>query len=72
MTAMGATNSHRFSRAILSIVALLALLAVACGASTSEEAQQQSAAPTTAPDTARPQALAIPATPVPQAEAPAP
>ena len=71
MTATGSTRTHRFSRALLSIVALLALLAVACGASTSEEAQQASAAPTTAPDTARPQALAIPATAQPQAEAPA-
>ena len=61
--------SHRLSRALIPIVVLLALLAVACGASTSEEAQQESAAPTTAPDTARPEALAIPATPEPQAEA---
>ncbi|MYC29237.1 MAG: hypothetical protein F4X65_03995 [Chloroflexi bacterium] len=60
--------SHRLSRALIPIVVLLALLAVACGASTSEEAQQESAAPTAAPETARPEALAIPATPEPQAQ----
>ena len=63
MKATESAGSHRFTRALLSIIALLALLAVACGASTSEDA----AAPTTAPTVAAPQALAIPATPAPTA-----
>ena len=63
MKATESAGSHRFTRALLSIIALLALLAVACGASTSEDA----AAPTTAPTVAAPQALAIPTTPAPTA-----
>ena len=63
MKATESAGSHRFTRALLSIIALLALLAVACGASTSEDA----AAPTTAPTMAAPQALAIPTTPAPTA-----
>ena len=71
MTATESAIGHRFSRALISILVLLALLAVACGASTSEEAQQETTAPATQEETARPQALAIPATQAPTA-APAP
>ena len=59
-----------FSRGLLSLIALLALLAVACGASTSEEAaapEPAAAPPTTAPAVAQPEALNIPATPAPAA-----
>ena len=59
-----------FSRGLLSLIALLALLAVACGASTTEEAaapEPAAAPPTTAPAVAQPEALNIPATPAPAA-----
>ena len=57
---------YRFSRALMSILALVALVAVACGSPTAEEPASGSAAPAAEPDTARPQALAIPATQAPQ------
>lgn len=64
-----------FSRGLLSLIALLALLAVACGASTTEEAaapEPAAAPPTTAPAVAQPEALNIPATPAPAAATAAP
>lgn len=64
------SNNPVFSRGLLSLIALLALLAVACGASTTEEAaapEPAAASPTTAPAVAQPEALNIPATPAPAA-----
>ena len=63
------SGAHRLSRALISIITVLALFAVACGSPTAEEAQQDTAAPTTAPTVASPQSLAIPATAEPQAPA---
>ena len=51
------------------MLVLLALLAVACGSSPAEEQQQTTTTAATQPETARPQALAIPATPEPAAAA---
>ena len=59
---------YRFRRALLALVAIVALMAVACGSPTAEE-PQAAAEPAAQPDTARPQALAIPATQEPQAAA---
>ena len=61
---------YRFRRALLALVAIVALVAVACGSPTAEEPQAASE-PAAQPDTARPQALAIPATQEPQEQAPA-
>ena len=60
---------YRFSRALMAILALVALVALACGSPTAEEQQTTTAA--TQPDTARPEALAIPATQAPAPQAPA-
>ena len=57
----------RFRRALLCLVAVVALVAVACGSPTAEE--PQAAEPAAQPDTARPEALAIPATQPPQEQA---
>ena len=62
--------SRRWGMTLMSIVAVLALVAVACGSPTAEE--PQAAEPAAQPDTARPQALAIPATAEPQAQQAAP
>ena len=63
-------NRHPFSRWLLSLIVLLALVTVACGASTSDAPAQPAPAavaePAPAePEVARPAALNIPATPAP-------
>ena len=58
-----------YGRVLASMLVLLALLAVACGSSPAEEQQQTTSTAATQPETARPQALAIPATPEPAAAA---
>ena len=61
--------TRRWGMTLMSIVAVLALVAVACGSPTAEEPQGAGSEPAAQPDTARPQALAIPATQAPQAQA---
>ena len=72
MTKKKLKQTRRLGMSLMSIVALLALVAVACGSPVAEEPQAGAGDTATQPDTARPQALAIPATSQPQAEAPAP
>lgn len=67
MRARRSAKGHWYGRALTSIVVLLALLAVACGSSPAE--QQQTTTEATQPETARPEALAIPATQAPEAPA---
>ncbi|MCY4365791.1 MAG: ABC transporter substrate-binding protein [Chloroflexi bacterium] len=55
-------------RTVMSLIALLAILAVACGASAPEEAAPAAAEPAAAPQLAEPAALAIPATTAPAAQ----
>ena len=73
MRAKRSAKGHWFGRVLMSMLVLLALFAVACGSSPAAE-QQQTTTEATQPDTARPEALAIPATqaPAPQTQAQAP
>ena len=56
------TKGHLFGRVLASMLVLLALFAVACGSSPAAE-EQQTTTEATQPETARPEALAIPADP---------
>ena len=67
MRSRKSTKGHLFGRVLASMLVLLALFAVACGSSPAAE-EQQTTTEATQPETARPEALAIPAT---QAPAPA-
>ena len=68
MRARRSAKARWFGRALASMLVLVTLLAVACGSSPAEE-QQQTTTEATQPDTARPEALAIPATQAPEAPA---
>ena len=64
-------SAHRpwFGRALMSVIALVALVGMACGSPTAEEAPQQAEAPASEPEVATVQSLSIPATQAPSAPA---